>query len=67
MALVERGGSVRSFHVEQANIETVKEVLFRNADRKSTLYTDQAQFYKQPGKDFEQHRSVNHSQEEYVR
>jgi transposase-like protein len=67
MALVERGGSVRSFHVEQANIATVKEVLFRNVDRASTLYTDQAQFYKQPGKDFDTHRSVNHSQEEYVR
>lgn len=67
MALVERGGSVRSFHVEAANIETVKEVLFRNIDRKSTLYTDQAQFYKQPGKDFDTHRSVNHSQDEWAR
>jgi transposase-like protein len=67
MSLVERGGSVRSFHVETANIETVKEVLFRNVDRRSTLYTDQAAFYKQPGKDFDTHRSVNHSIEEYVR
>ncbi|MBN9346365.1 MAG: IS1595 family transposase, partial [Devosia sp.] len=67
MALVERGGEVRSFHVESANVETVKEVLFRNADRRSTLYTDQAQFYKQPGKDFDAHRSVNHSKDEWVR
>jgi transposase-like protein len=67
MALVERGGEVRSFHVETANIQTVKEVLFRNVDRKSTLYTDQAQFYKQPGKDFDTHRSVNHSRDEWVR
>lgn len=67
MGLVERGGEVRTFHVERANIETVKEVLFRNIDRKTTLYTDQAQFYKQPGKDFDTHRSVNHSKDEYVR
>jgi len=67
MALVERGGEVRSFHVEHANTETVKEVLFRNIDRKSTLYTDQAGFYKQPGKDFDAHRSVNHSKDEWVR
>jgi transposase-like protein len=67
MGLVERGGEVRTFHVERANVETVKEVLFRNIDRKSTLYTDQAGIYKKPGKDFDAHRSVNHSQDEYVR
>jgi transposase-like protein len=67
MALVERGGSVRSFHVENASIATVKEVLFRNVDRRSVLYTDQAQFYKGPGKDFDAHRSVNHSKDEWAR
>ncbi|MCZ4345766.1 IS1595 family transposase [Devosia neptuniae] len=67
VSLVERGGEVRSFHVEAANIQTVKDVLFRNVDRKSTLYTDQAQFYKKPGKDFDTHRSVNHSKDEWVR
>jgi transposase-like protein len=67
VALVERGGEVRSFHVEAANIDTIKNVLFRNADRRSTLYTDQAQFYKKPGKDFDAHRSVNHSEEEWAR
>ncbi len=67
MGLVERGGEVRTFHVERANVETVKDVLFRNIDRSSTLYTDQAGIYKKPGKDFDTHRSVNHSQDEYVR
>lgn len=38
VALVERGGEVRSFHVEHANVATVREVLVRNASRKSKLY-----------------------------
>ncbi len=67
VALVERGGSVRSFHVENATKETVQEILFTNASRKSTLYTDEARIYTVPGKDFDQHRTVTHSTGEYVR
>src|SRR3569833_4189617 len=39
VALVERGGSVRSFHVETATVACVQEIFLTNADRKSTLYT----------------------------
>jgi transposase-like protein len=67
VALVERGGSVRSFHVENATRETVQDILFRNADRKSTLYTDESRLYTVPGADFATHRTVNHSGKEYVR
>lgn len=67
VALVERGGSVRSFHVETATRETVQEILFRNADRKSTLYTDESRLYTVPGADFDTHRTVNHSAGEYAR
>lgn len=67
IALVERGGSVRSFHVESATRDTVQEILFTNADRKSTLYTDESRIYTVPGAEFETHRTVNHSSGEYVR
>lgn len=67
VALVERGGSVRSFHVETATRESVQEILFRNVDRKSTLYTDESRIYTVPGKDFDTHRTVNHGAGEYVR
>jgi transposase-like protein len=67
VALVERGGSVRSFHVETATRDTVQDILFRNVDRKSVLYTDESRLYTVPGKDFDQHRTVNHSAGEYVR
>jgi hypothetical protein len=67
VALVERGGSVRSFHVEHATREVVQDILFRNADRKSTLYTDESRLYTIPGKDFDTHRTVNHGAREYAR
>jgi transposase-like protein len=67
VALVERGGSVRSFHVARATKDAVQEVLFRNADRKSKLYTDEAYIYKTPGKDYDKHRTVNHSKDEWGR
>ncbi|MBN9310509.1 IS1595 family transposase [Devosia sp.] len=67
VALVERGGSVRSFHVETANVETVRTILFTNVSRKSQLHTDESRLYTVAGKDFEAHRTVNHSGKEYVR
>ena len=67
VALVERGGSVRSFHVEHATKDSVREILFTNASRKSVLYTDESRLYTVLGKDFDSHRTVNHSSGEYVR
>jgi transposase-like protein len=67
VALVERGGSVRSFDVENATKDTVREILFKNASRQSVLYTDESRLYTELGHDYEQHRTVNHSGKEYVR
>jgi transposase-like protein len=67
VALVERGGPARSFVVDRVNKKTVSKILFTNADRKSTLMTDEAAFYKSPGAHFADHQSVNHSEYEYVR
>ena len=67
VALVERGGHVRSFHIEHATKESVKQILFTNADRKSTLYTDESRLYTELGKDFAKHDTVNHSAGEYAR
>ncbi|TPI44810.1 IS1595 family transposase [Mesorhizobium sp. B3-1-7] len=67
VALVERGGSVRSFHVERATKESVRDVLVRNADRKSTLMTDESNFYPITGLEFADHATVKHTGGEYVR
>lgn len=45
VGLVERGGSVRMFHLNDATASTVRDVLVRNVDRASTLYTDASRLY----------------------
>ncbi|UCI33817.1 IS1595 family transposase [Mesorhizobium sp. B4-1-4] len=67
VALVERGGKARMFHVERATKESVRDVLVRNADRKSTLMTDESNFYPITGLEFADHATVKHTGGEYVR
>ncbi|MGJ0397536.1 MAG: IS1595 family transposase [Methylocystis sp.] len=67
VALVERGGCVRSFHVETATKERVREILVTNVRRESRLHTDESRLYTETGKEFSEHETVCHSAEEYVR
>jgi transposase-like protein len=67
VALVERGGPARSFVVDSVNKKTVTKILFTNADRKSTLMTDEAAFYQAPGAHYADHQTVNHGEYEYAR
>lgn len=67
VALVERGGEARSFVVQKVDKATIRKVLFTNADRKSTLMTDEAVVYPAAGANFADHQTVNHSQYEYAR
>ena len=67
VALVERGGRVRSFHVANVNGNTLRHVLVTNADRASTLMTDEHKGYQLVGQEFAGHGVVTHSRGEYVR
>jgi transposase-like protein len=67
MALVERSGRVRSFHVASVNAKTLRPILTSQLDRKSYLMTDEAAYYTSMGGEFGGHGTVNHSIEEYVR
>ena len=67
VALVERGGRVRSFHVRIATKSQVRDILVRNADRKSVLHTDESRLYTTTGREYADHKTVNHSAGEYVR
>ncbi len=67
VALVERGGAVRSFHVRIANRDQVRDILVRNASRQSKLFTDESRIYTVPGREFAEHDTVNHFRKEYVR
>jgi len=65
--LVERGGRARSFHVANVNGATLRPIIVKHADRRSALMTDEAGQYFHVGKEFADHQSVAHGQDEYVR
>ncbi|MGH6949960.1 MAG: IS1595 family transposase [Vitreimonas sp.] len=67
LALVERGGSARTFHVAEANAETVQRIVHENIDPRSRVHTDGSSLYKFVGREFAEHKTVEHSMDEYVR
>jgi transposase-like protein len=67
VGLVERGGKSRMFHLNDATKETVRDVLVRNADRKSILYTDESRLYTRTGEEYAGHKTTKHSAGEYAR
>lgn len=67
VALVERGGRVRSFHPAKADGVTVTAIVSENIARETRLMTDESRLYMKVGKDFASHETVTHSHGEYVR
>ena len=67
LALVERGGRVRSRHVPNVNGQTLRDVMEQQIDRATYIMTDEAPVYPGIARDFGGHGTVNHSIEEYVR
>ena len=65
VALVERDGRARSFHVANVNAKDVRGLIVTNVDRASALMTDESPVYPD-GQEFTGHSSVNHSAKEYV-
>ena len=66
VALVEREGHVRSFHVANVNAKNVRAFIVTNVDRTAHLMTDESPIYTRLGKEFGAHYSVNHSAKEFV-
>jgi len=67
VALVERGGSVRSFKVDRISSTEIRDIVVTNIWRESTLMTDEAMHYRKVGREFSRHWKVNHGRKEYVR
>jgi transposase-like protein len=67
VSLVERGGSVRSFHVGHATAATVGKIVADNVARETRLHTDESRLYTEVGSKFAAHETVKHSVGEYVR
>ena len=66
VALVERDGQVRSFHVANVTAKTLRPLLVTHIDRASALMTDESPVYVGVGREFSYHGKVNHSASQYV-
>jgi transposase-like protein len=70
VALVERGGGARSFHVgkgKRGRVRDLRPFLVTNASRKSRLMTDQDKNFVRIGEEFAGHDTVDHHRAEYAR
>jgi len=65
--LVERGGSVRSFHVKSADKVTVAGIVTAHIKPESRLFTDESRLYTGAEAHVLEHDTVNHSRKEYAR
>ncbi len=67
LSLVERGGSVRSFHVPTMDKDSVNKIVSDNIAAETYLYTDESRLYGDADQMFAEHDTVKHSAGEYVR
>lgn len=67
VALVERGGPVRSIHVEHADKSTINLIASRNLAKEARVHTDESRLYNDMLQHVASHESVKHSGGEYVR
>ena len=65
LSLVERGGSVRSFHVDSTRKEDIMPIVKENIARETHVITDESNTYAQLGGDFAKHDAVDHGREEW--
>jgi transposase-like protein len=66
VSLIERDGRARSFHVASVTANTVRSIIRTNVSRKSTLMSDEANFYTRVGSEFASHHAVDHTRKEYA-
>lgn len=68
VAVVQRGGEVRTRVVANVTSDNLRQILRENVDESARLITDDSYRYIRGGKDFPGgHETVNHSKGEYVR
>jgi transposase-like protein len=67
LALVERGGNVRTFHIAQADQNTVHTIMKANIAKETRIHTDESGIYKIAPWHFDKHETVKHTAYEYAR
>jgi transposase-like protein len=66
-ALVERGGQARTFHIAQADQNTVHAIMKANIERETRIHTDESNIYNIAPWHFEKHETIKHKVKEYAR
>src|SRR6185437_5179596 len=68
LGLVDRNtGRSRLFHVAQASGRNIQPIVLANISREARLMTDESYIYRGIGREFAEHGSVKHYNDEYVR
>jgi transposase-like protein len=68
VALVERGGKIKTRVVENVNADTLKAAIRESVEKTAAIHTDESNCYAGIGQEFDGgHQTVNHSQGEYAR
>jgi len=67
VALVERGGKAKVFHVAVADKETVSRIVLENVHPATRFFTDESRLYTGAHTAFASHETVKHSAKEYAR
>ncbi len=66
LTLVERGGGARSFHMDGKAISDVMPIVRANVAKDSRMNTDEAKHYYDLKDEYLEHKTVNHSLDEYA-
>jgi len=66
LSLVERGGSVRSFHIARVHGNTVRGAIVTNIHRSSHLMSDDARWYWNIGREFASHGTTIHALRQFA-
>lgn len=67
LSLVQRGGQVRSFHIDKANSATVEAIVTANVKKETVLSTDESRLYDKVGQKLAGHMTVHHASGQYVK
>ena len=67
LALIERGGKARTFHIANADQNTVSKIMRENVARETRIHTDESHIYNVVPWQFSKHETIKHSDKEYVR
>jgi len=67
LSLVEGGGELRSFHIDQADSKSIMPIVRASVAKEARVMTDEAKYYDKIGTAFAEHGVVNHGKGEYVK